>query len=486
MCQRKLKTKIAKKWAMLLASFLLQAVLPIGIATAWAQQWESLSVYPPEIKLHTSADYQNVIAVAKRADGVTLDVTDQVEWTMENTSLAQLESYRLKPLADGQTILHAQWQGMRAQSPIAVSAAAEARPISFHLDVMPVLTRTGCNTGSCHGAARGKDGFRLSLFGFDPAGDHFRITREIGTRRINMARPDHSLFYLKSIGAVPHSGGRRMEPDSVYADTLLTWLEGGAKQDATTPPTCTQLELFPKQAVMQGEGTQQRLVAVAHFSDGTTRDVSALAAFTTNNENAAAVTNLGAVTAGTRGEAFVMARYDTHTVGTQVITLPNDLQYVAPEVTGNYIDELVADKLKKLRITPSGQCSDEEFLRRTTIDIVGLLPTEEEYQQFLADPAPDRRAKLIDRLLERKEFSEIWAMKWAQLLMVKSDINVSYKAAFLYSSWLTNQLAESQPIDKIVRELLASSGGVFSVPATNFYQAERDTLNVSENVAHVF
>jgi hypothetical protein len=486
MCQRKLKTQIAKKWAILLASFVLQAVLPIGIATALAQQWESLTVYPPEIKLHTAADYQNVIAVAKRADGVTLDVTDQVQWTIDNASLAQLESYRLKPLADGQTILHAQWQGMQAQSPIAVSAAAEARPISFHLDVMPVLTRTGCNTGSCHGAARGKDGFRLSLFGFDPAGDHFRITREIGTRRINMARPDHSLFYQKSIGTVPHSGGRRMEPDSIYAATLLTWLEGGAKQDATTPPTCTQLELFPKQAVMQGEGTQQRLVAVAHFSDGTTRDVSALAAFTTNNENAAAVTNLGAVTAGTRGEAFVMARYDTHTVGTQVITLPNDLQYEAPEVTGNYIDALVADKLKKLRITPCGQCGDEEFLRRATIDIVGLLPTEEEYQQFLADPAADRRAKLIDRLLERKEFSEIWAMKWAQLLMVKSDINVSYKAAFLYSSWLTNQLAESQPIDKIVRELLASSGGVFNVPATNFYQVERDTLKVSENVAQVF
>lgn len=457
-----------------------------ALAFAESNQWTSLKVYPPEVQLATQADFQNVIAVAQRSDGVTLDVTDQVAWSIENPSLVALNEFKLQPLADGSTTLKASWSGLDSQASVTVTQATDPREISFHLDVMPVMTRTGCNTGSCHGAARGKDGFRLSLFGFDPVGDYQRITREIGIRRINLARPDQSLIYLKAIGGVPHSGGKRMEPDSQYAASVLDWLEAGAKIDAEQPPACTSVEIFPKQAVLEGEGAAQRMVAVAHFADGTTRDVTTLAAFTTNNDRSAAVTDLGAVTAGVRGEAFVMARYDTHTVGSQILTLPKDLEYSAPEITGNYIDQRVGEKLTKLRIVPSGLCTDEEFLRRATIDISGQLPTIEEYSEFMADTSADKRAKLVDRLLQRKEFSEIWAMKWAQLLMVKSDNQVSYKAAFLYSSWLTNELANDQPIDKIVRELIASSGGVFETPATNFYQVERDTLKTSENVAQVF
>lgn len=465
---------------------ILTVLLMSQAAMAQDTPWTSLTVYPNEIKLSTAADFQNVIAVARRDDGVTLDVTEQVEWSLENDQVSKLESYRLTPSADGETKLRALWQGLSSESLVSVSSATQQRSISFHSDVMPVLTRTGCNTGSCHGAARGKDGFRLSLFGFDPVGDYGRITREIGIRRINLAVPEQSLVYLKATGGVPHSGGKRMEPGGEYAQTLLNWLTAEAKIDAETPPTCTQVELFPAQAVLEGEGASQRLVAVAHYSDGTTRDVTSLAAFTTNNERAAAVTELGAVTAGVRGEAFVMARFDTHTVGSQVLTLPAGLQYTAPETSGNYIDHLVGEKLKKLRILPSGTCTDEEFLRRVTIDIVGLLPTEEEYLEYMADNSADKRAKLVDRLLERKEFSEIWAMKWAQLLMVKSNNQVSYKAAFQYSSWLTNQLANNQPIDQIVQKLIASSGGVFEQPATNFYQVERNTLKTAENVAQVF
>ncbi|GIW98164.1 MAG: surface protein [Pirellulaceae bacterium] len=451
-----------------------------------APQWKSLKVYPPQVKLTGAADYQNMIAVAEREDGVTVDVTENATWELDNPAIGELKEYRLLPVADGQGKLVAQWNGLSATTEVVVENAQQPKEVSFHLDIMPVLTRAGCNTGSCHGAARGKDGFRLSLFGFDPVGDYHRITREIGFRRINLAVPDQSLVYLKAIGAVPHSGGKRMEPGSVYAETLLAWLRNGAPLDATEPPKCTKVELFPPQVVLEGDGAAQRLVAVAHYSDGTTRDVTNLAAFTTNNERTAAVTDLGAVTAGVRGEAFVMARFDTHTVGTQVLALPAGLQYSAPEVTGNYIDQLVAEKLKRLRIPPSPLCTDEEFLRRVTIDIVGLLPTEEEYAEFMADTSPDKRAKWIDRLLERKEFSEIWAMKWAQLLKVKSNNQVSYKAAFLYSSWLTNKIANNTPIDQIVRELLASSGGVFEQPATNFYQVERDTLKTAENVAQVF
>ena len=457
----------------------------VGVVRA-ENTFESLHVYPSEIKMNTAAAYQNVIAVAQRADGVTVDVTEQVEWQLAEPSLAKIDNFQLKPLADGQTKLVAKWQGFTAETPLTVTDAAKPRPVSFCQDIMPLLTRTGCNTGSCHGAARGKDGFRMSLFGFDPQGDYQRITREIGVRRINLAIPDQSLMLLKSVGAVPHTGGKRLELESSYYNTMLTWLQAGAPNDPTAPPECTKVEIFPAQAVLEGEGAKQRLIAVAHYSDGTMRDVSNLAAFTTNNERSAAVTADGAVTAGVRGEAFVMARFDTHTVGTQVLALPVGLQYTPPAITGNYIDQLVGDKLQKLRMLPSGICTDEEFLRRATIDVIGQLPTEEEYTAFMQDASADKRAKLVDSLLERKEFSEIWAMKWAQLLMIKSDNQVSYKAAFQYSSWLTNQFANNVPIDQIVRELIASSGGVFEQPATNFYQVERDTLKTAENVAQVF
>lgn len=448
--------------------------------------WSELKLYPPAIKLTGKTDFQGLVATAVRPDGVSLDVTEQVAWALGKPELAKIESFQLRPLAEGETQLVATWQGLQATSSLVVEKPEVSRPVSFHLDVMPVITRTGCNTGSCHGAARGKDGFRLSLFGFDPKGDYERITREIGIRRINLAIPQQSLVYLKSIGGVPHSGGKRMEPDSEYAKTMLAWLEDDAKLDEGTPPACTSVDLFPPEAVLEGEGATQRLVAVAHYADGTTRDVSSLAAFTTNNARTADVTPLGQVTAGVRGEAFVMARFDTHTVGTQVLALPSGLQYTAPDVSGNYIDALVGEKLKKLRILPSGTSTDEEFLRRVTIDIVGLLPTPQEYAEFVASTDADKREKLIDSLLERKEFSEIWAMKWAQLLLVKSDNQVSYKAAFQYSSWLTNTIASGTPIDQIVRELIASNGGVFEQPATNFYQVERDTLKTAENVAQVF
>jgi hypothetical protein len=181
-----------------------------------------------------------------------------------------------------------------------------------------------------------------------------------------------------------------------------------------------------------------------------------------------------------------MARFETKTEGRQVIVLPEDLQYEAPEITGNYIDELVGRKLNQLRIPPSGICSDEEFLRRVTIDVTGQLPTEEEYQQFMGDTAEDKRAALIERLLSRKEFSEIWAMKFAQLLMIKSSNQVSYKSAFLYNQWLTDNFAKNVPLDQMVRELLGATGGTFSNPATNYYQIERDTLKRAENVAQVF
>lgn len=448
-----------------------------------------LAVYPPEISLTTAADFQSFVAVMRREDGVTEDVTDKVRWSLGDDKLAKLDGHILRPLADGETTLNGRFSGTNVEVKVRVAQAATHPPVSFIKDVMPTLTRSGCNTGSCHGAARGKDGFNLSLFGFDPNGDYQRITREIGVRRINLAVPSESLLLKKSVGSVPHTGGKLFDVDSDYYATLHSWLKAGAPMDPADaqPPAVTSVSIYPQQAVLEGTGTTQRFVTVATYADGTTRDLSRLATFSTNDSSVAAMDQNGLATAGARGEAFVMARFDTHTVGSQILTLPTDLQYSAPEPQpSSYVDELVDKKLQQLRLVPSGQCTDAEFIRRATIDITGLLPTEEELNLFVNDVAPDKREALIDRLLERKEFSEIWAMKFAQLLMIKSTNQVSKKSAMLYASWLTDQFARNVPVNEMVHDLLTSTGGTFGQPATNFYEIERDTLKTAENVAQVF
>ncbi|MBX7074499.1 MAG: DUF1549 domain-containing protein [Pirellulales bacterium] len=462
------------------------ALCPV-VALAAEKAITRIDVFPPDVQLTTNRDRQSFIVVATRSDDVTLDVTSEAKVAVANPALVKLEGATYFPLADGATEATIEYGGFLAKQPISVAAAAQDRAVSFKLDVMPIFLRAGCNTGSCHGAARGKDGFRLSLFGYDPDGDHHRITHESSTRRINLASIEESLLIEKTIGAVPHTGGKRFEKDSEYCETLLRWLEAGAANDAGPVPAVTSVDIYPPHAVLEGEGTQQRFIARAKYADGTDRDVTHLAVFLSNNDNSAVIDQHGMVTAGARGEAFVMARFSTHTVGSQVLTLPKDLEYSPPsEAPANYIDELVNAKLNKVRVLPSAICGDETFLRRATLDIIGAVPTVEEYQAFVADADPQKRAKLIDRLLERKEFSEIWAMNWAELLMIRSTLTVSNKSAFLYYNWLTEQISNNVPLNKMVQDLISATGGTFKNPQTNFYQIETDTLKLAENVAQVF
>jgi hypothetical protein len=474
------------KFAHLLAGLLVGLCLTASTAYADAPL-AKIEVFPPNVELSTARDRQRMVVVGTRTDGVTIDLTAQAQFNPANPALLRFEGPVACPAADGETTLDVACAGQTVQVPVVVKQAAVDRPASFKLDIMPVFMRAGCNTGSCHGAARGKDGFRLSLFGFDPDGDHFRLTRELSYRRINLAIPQESLLIEKAVGAVPHTGGKRFEPTSEYCQTLLRWLDAGAPLDAGEVPQVTEVEVFPRRAVLEGEGATQQFIARAKYSDGTDRDVTNLAVFLTNNDNSAAINVDGLVTAANRGEAFVMARFATHTVGSQVLVLPKDLQY-SPPVTQpvNYVDELVNAKLQKLRILPSELCTDEVFLRRATIDIAGMVPTEAEYQEFVADQDPQKRARLVDRLLARKEFSEIWGMKWAELLMVKSTVDVSYKSMFLYSNWLTERISSNMPLNLMVQELLGASGGTFTNAATNYYQIERETLKTAENVAQVF
>ena len=472
-----------------LAVALTATALATTSTAAAASPLAELRVFPPDVHLKTKRDRQSFVVQAVYQDGITRDVTSEAKVTLKDAALVKQEGHTLHPAKDGETTMTVAFGGKKVVIPVTVADATVDRPISFRLDVMPVFMKASCNNGSCHGSSRGKDGFRLSLFGFDPEGDYYRLTREVSGRRINLAVPERSLMIEKSIGAVSHTGGKRFDMDSEYCQTLLRWIRAGAPNDADPAkvPTVVSLELSPKQAVLDGKGETQQLTVRAVYSDGTDRDVTNLAFFSTNNESAAAVTQEGVVTAGVRGEAFVMARYDTHTVGSQFIVLPKDLKFEWPKPpANNYIDELVYAKLKKLRMLPSEVCSDEVFIRRVFIDVIGKLPTVEEYNAFMADSRPDKRALLVDDLLSRKEFTELWVMKWAEKLGIRSSNQVSYKSTVLYFNWLRDKIANNVPMDEMVKELLSSQGGTFTNPATNYYQIERDTLKTAENVAQVF
>lgn len=456
-------------------------------SVAFGADLAELRVSPTTVNLTTSHDRQGVVVQAVFSDGITRDVTGTSNWAIAQDGIVRRDGNMLFPVKDGATELKVEFSGKTLSVPIKVERAAEVKPVSFKLDVMPVFMKAGCNTGSCHGAARGKDGFRLSLFGYDPDGDHHRITRELPGRRVDLAIPESSLLIEKAVGDVPHTGGKRYEKTSELNQLMVKWIASGTPQDPADIPTCTGLELYPPNAVLDGEGETQKVTVRATYSDGTDRDVTHLALFLTNNETSAAISPEGVVTAGARGEAFVMARFSTFTVGSQYIVLPKGLQYQEqPFEPANYVDQFVSAKLKKLRIHPSGQCTDEEFIRRIYIDLVGVLPTKEEYAGFMNDGDANKRAKKIEELLGRKEFTELWVSKWAEILMMRSSNEVSYKSIVLYYQWLSDQIANNVPLDKMVQNLLSSSGGTFKVPQTNFYQIERDRLKLAENVAQMF
>ncbi len=475
----------------------------IGVATAGAaapdaaEQAVALEVFPPAVRLDSARDRQRIIVQERLADGRTRDVTERATCTLLAPKLATVAAeggdLMLRPLADGEGAIRLSHGALTAEIPLSVVSATSDPPLSFQLDVMPVFARGGCNMGSCHGAARGKDGFRLSLFGFDPAGDYHRITRELPGRRIDLADPAESLLVRKAVGTAPHTGGKRFEPDSALANTLVRWVAAGAPEDPTGVPSLTGLDLYPPRALLEGTGAGQRLVAVARFADGTDRDVTDLVWYGTNNDRSAKVTAEGRLTSGDRGEAFIMARYDTITVGVPVVVIPTGLGPL-PEPAVNagapgqtWIDELVNAKLATLRIAPSPVCDDATFLRRAMIDMVGLVPTAAEREAFVADPSSDKRARLVDRLLARPEFVDLWVMKWADMLQIRSQNNVvSPKGAILYHQWLSRRITANEPVDRMVRDLLTASGGTFENPPTNYFQLERNTLKLAENVAQAF
>ncbi|WP_075090839.1 PSD1 and planctomycete cytochrome C domain-containing protein [Haloferula sp. BvORR071] len=452
----------------------------------------AIEPFPKTVTLETAADFHKVLVMARFKDAATQDVTRQVKASIADPSVAKLEGTLLKPLKDGSTTLNLEYRGLKAEVAVIVKDANKPRPVSFQLDVMPVLTSSGCNTGSCHGSARGKDGFHLSLFGFDPQGDHFRLTRENPGRRVNLALPEESLMITKSTGGVPHTGGKLFEKGSAPYETLVAWIRDGAEYDQGEIAKPTGVTIEPPQVVLKGEGLETPYTVRATYSDGTDRDVTTLSSFSTSNDNSVSVNKRsGLATSKNRGEAFLLGRFMTFTEVSQSIVIPKESNYTRPELPEfNYIDKLVYDKLHKLRIIPAPLCDDETFLRRVFIDVVGKLPEPSEREQFLTSTDPKKREQLVDELIARKEFSEMWVMKWAELLQIRTFNNggqqVSYKAALGYYNWLRDRIASNMPFNQVVKEILSSEGGTFSSPPTNFFQIEQDTLKLTENVAQVF
>ena len=453
-----------------------------------------LRVFPAEITLRGKADRQSFAVQLVNEQGITRDVTGAVKVRVVDPKVVDLKEQALRPKSDGETKLRIELGQHHVDLPVKVQSAEKVRDVSFRLDVQPIFMKHGCNNGSCHGAARGKDGFMLSLFGYDPAGDYYRLTRQLVGRRVDLAVPEQSLLLEKSTGDVDHTGGQLFTSDSDDYRALLRWLQAGAPDDTGDTPEPVGIELLPSKVVFNAKDATQRTVVMAKYSDGSVRDVTRLALFLSNNEAVASIGKDGVAKGNGRGGAFVFARFNKFTVGSEVLVLPTDDNFKWPDPpTNNEIDSLVFDKLKKLQLAPSELCSDETFLRRAYLDLIGLPPTREDYDRFVADTATDKRAKLIDALLEREEFIDMWAMKWGEMLRIRSANNQPQygrdaKAMWSYAAWVHDQMATNRPLNEFVAELVVGSGSNFKSAPANLYTAtERLTpQKTAEDFAQIF
>ena len=371
------------------------------------------------------------------------------------------------------------------------AAGAFAQPavsVDFENDVQPILTRFGCTSGPCHGKARGQGGFQLSLLGFDHDFDYDAITKEGRGRRIFAAVPQRSLLVMKPAGLVPHGGGIRLPPDGPEYLTLLKWIQEGTPRRIPDAPKLTKVSVAPTSVVLK-TGGRQPLTVTAHYDNGTTRDVTPLTAFQSNEAPIAAVDDAGRITGGSiTGSAAVMARFMGQIAVCEVTiprakTVPADVYAKLPR--NNFIDDLVWQKLQRLNITPSGLCDDHTFLRRAATDICGRIPRPDEVVAFLEDTAPDKRAKLVDRLLQEPDFADHWANKWMDLLR-PNPYRVGIKAVLNYDHWIRQRFRQRMPWDQFVRELLTARGSTFRNGAVTLFRDRRTPDEVTTLVSQLF
>lgn len=352
---------------------------------------------------------------------------------------------------------------------------------------MAVLSKSGCNAGACHGNLNGKGGFKLSLRGQDPAADYESLTHESSGRRVDTLAPPESLILLKATGRISHQGGVRFRSDSVEYKTLHDWIAQGTRSLDVTEPQLTQLTVTPREQVVDHSVVSIPLSVRATYADGTTRDVTAFATYEPSHLNIQ-ISPDGIIQRQSFGEATVIVRYLQQQIAVNVAFLPERADFVESIrrfPANNFIDELIDQKLKLLKIQPSDLTDDHVFVRRVYLDAIGVLPTADEARRFVMDDRPDKRLRLIDALLARPEFADLWALRWSDVLRNEEKV-LDPKGVAVFHRWIRDSIGEGKPIDRFVRELMRAVGSSYEKPATNFWRANRDASTRGETVARLF
>ncbi|MBS0209348.1 MAG: DUF1553 domain-containing protein [Planctomycetes bacterium] len=467
-------------------------------AASAADNAGQLVILPGKIELASSE--ARLAPLAERVDAVGMahgHVSKELAWSVDDPKVAVLEDGILRPTGNGTTKLRAKFGNESAEAPVTVRNMDKPFTWSFRNHVESVLAKAGCSTGPCHGAQAGKGGFKISLLGYDSAGDHSVITRQARGRRVVLSDPGHSLLLTKPTGLVPHKGGVRFKDDSIEYRVLAEWIAAGAPAPRDDDPRIERLEILPSQAQLR-PGEKQPLLVLAHFTDGRVEDITRWARYTSTNESVNQVSDRGLVSVVGYGEGAITAWYLSKVVVATVAApyqkeIPAEVFSKAPQ--RNLIDKLVLEKLKSLNIPPSPPTSDGEFLRRAYLDTIGMLPTVDEVTAFLADKRADKRDRLIESLLHRPEFVDYWSYKWADLLLVNSErLKTSAgeggdprsSQMWAYYSWIRRHVEADSPWDAMVRELLTSTGSTLENGAANYFLLHKDPLDLAETTTVAF
>ncbi|PQO44163.1 DUF1549 domain-containing protein [Blastopirellula marina] len=447
---------------------------------------QQVAVYPTAIQLSDPQGRQRIVVTGSDPAG-SRDWTHQARITSSRPEIAAVRDGVVYPLADGEAEIAVQVGGAVQKIPVQVTNRTTARRIEFESEVLVALSKQGCNQGACHGSPSGKGGFRLSLRAFDQKLDELTLIREESGRRINLIEPEKSLLLLKPLMSVAHGGGKQISTEDEAYAILRDWIAAGATADPPNMPRIERLEVFPaeKQMRLLVDGPQQ-LAATAHFSDGRSRDVTHLVAYESSNKSVATVDANGLVTPHERGEAVVLIRFLEHIEPVSLMFVENQPGYAwnSPPPS-NYVDELVNAKLQQLQYLPSETCSDSEFIRRVYLDLLGVLPTVDETNAFLADASENKRAALIDALLERDEYAKFWALKWGDLLRMTGK-EVGDDGVYKYHRWVEDSLKNNMPYDEFATELITGSGSTLANPPANFYRTAADMNQCVETISQVF
>jgi hypothetical protein len=427
----------------------------------------AIHVDPPSLELRGQGARFRLLVTATTSSDITRRASYR---TLTPDTCAISPDGVVTALADGDGRIEVAFGGETRTVSVTVRESQTPRQFHFERDIVPILSRYGCNASGCHGKAEGQNGFKLSVFGFDPNADYAALVHESRGRRLSRSQPDDSLLLTKIGGRVPHGGGVRIKSDAVEYAVLRDWIAAGAPFGSPDAPPFVSIELSPRRRQMSAGATQQ-LRVVATDAQGRRFDVTPLARFQSNHDGLASVDEQGLVTAGMNpGDVAVMAAFlgfvDVFRV---LIPQPESTDGLPRPPVRNFIDELVDAKLRQLNVVPSGLCSDAEFLRRASLDVIGALPTAVEARAFLADPAPDKRAKLVDALLDRPEFADYQALQWADLLRVDRE-KLGRRGAYEFYRWIRDSFRANKPFDQFARELVTAEGLLSQQPAGYFYR----------------